>query len=101
CIRDLTVTGVQTCALPICVRDRLLEALARPRVLPLGREGVRGDGLDAERAEDEREHERRRRVAVVDDELEPALADRLDVEAREQIGRASLRDRRKRIVSAT
>src|SRR5205085_4280569 len=28
-IRDLTVTGVQTCALPICRRDALLRSLSR------------------------------------------------------------------------
>ena len=54
------------------------------------REGVRGDDLDAERLQHERQDERRGGVAVVDDDPEPALADRLDVEAREEIGRVAV-----------
>ncbi len=51
---------------------------------------MRRDGLDAERAEDEREDERRRRVAVVDDDPELALADRVLVEGLEQLLRIDL-----------
>ena len=51
---------------------------------PVRREPVRGDRLDSERPEQQRQHERRRREAVVDDEAEAARADRLDVEAVEQ-----------------
>ena len=51
----------------------------------VGREPVRRHRLDAERPEHERQHERGRRVAVVDDDPEAARADRLDVERGEQV----------------
>src|SRR5439155_22932440 len=69
--------------------DRLAQQ-RRAAVRAVGRKAVRGDRLDPERAEQEREHERRRREAVVDDEPEPAGADRLDVQAVEQILRVAL-----------
>ena len=46
--------------------------------------------LHAERIEHERQHVRRSREAVVDDDAESALADRRDVERREQIARVCL-----------
>src|SRR2546430_11171437 len=78
-IRDLTVTGVQTCALPICrgCPDRLGE---RPR--RAGRH--HGDGLD-----------RRRAARVRRDRARPLRAGRPGYVSREeeQIGRASCRER--------
>ena len=53
---------------------------------------MRGHRLDAERPEDERHHVGGGRVAVVDDDPEAALADRLDVERREQVLRVALAD---------
>ena len=64
--------------------DEAAQVRSRPDV-PARRERVRRDHLDAERAEHEREHERCRRVAVVDDDPEVALADRVLVERLEQL----------------
>ncbi len=64
---------------PLRLADRRREPV-RAR-LAVARERVRRDDLDAERAEHERQHVRRRREAVVDDDAEAALADRLDVRA--------------------
>ena len=77
-------------------RDELLRlpdqaAQLAARLLRLvRREGVRRDRLDAERPQDERQHERGRRVAVVDDDAELPRADRLDVERRQQVLRVAL-----------
>src|SRR5205085_7110592 len=57
-IRDLTVTGVQTCALPICLRDL---RLALDAVLQAVRRRARGRGLA-------RRHDRARGAAAGDDE---------------------------------
>ena len=51
---------------------------------------MRGHGLDTEWPEQERQDERRSREAVVDDEPEAPRADRLDVEAVEQVLRVGL-----------
>ena len=68
-----------------------------PHATALGDERVRGDRLDAERPEHERQHERRRGVAVVDDDPEVPRADRLDVErARAGRSRSSRHARRVR-----
>ena len=53
---------------PLRLADRLRQRLALAQLL--GEEAVRRDRLDPERAEHEREHERGRRVAVVDDDPE-------------------------------
>src|SRR5256886_5572161 len=56
-IRDLTVTGVQTCALPICddLRDVLVVCVGNSRRLPIDSdrghdEGAGGSGAEARRA---------------------------------------------------
>ena len=73
---------------PLRVPDRLRQRLAVGELV--GEEPVRRDRLDAERADDEREDERGRRVAVVDDDPEPALADRGNVDRVEQVLRVAL-----------
>src|SRR5919197_390710 len=62
-VEDDAEVGADGAHEPARLRDRLLEPLARAWLLPLGGEGMRRDGLDAERAQHEREHERRSRVA--------------------------------------
>ena len=55
------------------------------------------DRLDAERAEDDRQDDRRRRVGVIDDDPESARPDPLDVEGAQEIVRVGLgRPRRRR-----
>src|SRR3989454_6973539 len=39
-IRDYKVTGVQTCALPICLNDLILEAKAKPKLITVGHSGI-------------------------------------------------------------
>jgi hypothetical protein len=83
--------------------DRRHEALglADRRCEPVGarvavaRERVHGDHFDPERAEHEREHVRRRREAVVDDDPEMAFADRADSQRAEKVGGVALRDARR------
>src|SRR2546430_13239945 len=74
-IRDLTVTGVQTCALPICLgrglpairaaaarRQFTRMAMARPRLRDWPRDEIHGDrawGGDARRPAGHRSEERR------------------------------------------
>ena len=70
------------------VADRLRQRLAVGELVR--EEAVRRDRLDAERADHERQNERRRGVAVVDDDPEPTLADRRDVERFDQILRVAL-----------
>ena len=65
--------------------------LRSSRTLPAHSWVSRGDDLDAERLQHERQDERRGGVAVVDDDdPELALADRVDVQAREEIGRIAV-----------
>src|SRR2546430_13754690 len=64
-IRDLTVTGVQTCALPISVRGKALHLLGEPLLERLIRPGAGGAGLAsraAPRAFGERPRSEERRV---------------------------------------
>ena len=70
------------------VPHRLRERLAVRRLL--GEEAVRRDRLDTHRADDERQHERRGGVAVVDDDPEVALANGVDVDRVEQVLRVAL-----------
>src|SRR4051812_13620543 len=51
---------------------------------------MRADRLDPERPEDERQDVRAGRIAVVDDDPEATVADRLAVERREQVLRVGL-----------
>ena len=75
------------------VPDRLRQALANGRLL---REEAMGrDRLDAERADDERQHERRRGVAVVDDDPEPPLAHRGAVDRGDEVLGVALTDARR------
>ena len=60
---------------PLRLADRRREAVAVG--VAVARERVRGDDLDAERAEDERQDVGRGREAVVDDDAEAARADLL------------------------
>ena len=64
--------------------DRLAQE-RRARIAALGREPVRRDRLHAERPEQQRQHERRGREAVVDNDAEAARADGVDVETPEQV----------------
>src|SRR2546430_10187900 len=77
-IRDLTVTGVQTCALPICRGHAQAVVAAREPVEV-------HDRLDHDEAEGERGH---REIEPLEPEARDAQA-----EAHEQIGRASCRER--------
>src|SRR5438270_1281839 len=85
-IRDLTMTGVQTCALPISVRDvgrgdRLAVAVGQPgSELEPVRETVVGDRPRREPGDDLK----RRGWCVVDERVEQRV---------DQIGRASCRER--------
>src|SRR5881392_2327036 len=73
-----------------CLADRLPERGRSLRALL--REAVRADRLDADRAEDERQHERGRGVAVVDDDPEAARLDGPPVQRREQVLGVALAD---------
>ena len=64
--------------------DRLAQQ-SRAGVGPVSREAVRGHGLHPEWAEEQRQHVRRGREAVVDDETKTARADRFYIEPVEQI----------------
>src|SRR5688572_32613673 len=80
-IRDLTVTGVQTCALPIC-RDRIGVALARDQVVVQLGIGPVDAQLDVGRS-----------PVPEDLEVEPAHGGAPLVLGHEQIGRATCRER--------
>ena len=66
----------------------------------VGREPVRGDRFDAERPEQQRQHERRGRVSVVDDETEAARTNRVGVDTFEEVRRVGLPDARRIVDSA-
>ena len=80
---------------PLRLAERLADAVGRAR-RPLAAVRVRGDRLDAERAEHDRQDERGRRVRVVDDDAEAARADRLDVERPQEVVGVGLRRARGR-----
>src|SRR5207237_8214445 len=82
-VEDRAEVGADRGDEPLRMADRLAQGGGgRGR---LGREAMRGHRLDPERPEEQREDEGRGGVAVVDDESEPARADRVDVELAEQI----------------
>src|SRR5688572_31909067 len=58
-IRDLTVTGVQTCALPIFPEDPVLRVVDRPAADDRPRAGPDPRGLDPRREGPSRSEERR------------------------------------------
>ena len=78
----------------LCMAERLADAVGRLGVLAAV--GMRGDRLDAERAEHDREDDRGRRVRVVDDDPEPARFDPVDVERPQKVVRVGLRRARGR-----
>ena len=77
-VEDDAEVGTERSHEPLRLLDELREV--RPTLVALGDERVRRDRLDPERPEDERQHERRCGVAVVDDDPEVPRADRLHVE---------------------
>src|SRR5205085_5452506 len=92
-IRDLTVTGVQTCALPICRRHVLIRSLARePRLgLQLLADQIEHLAIEVARGGRGRAARRRRRSGS---NLVHLLGDRVAVDAYfREIGRASCRER--------
>jgi hypothetical protein len=76
---------------PLRLPQRLGQRRRLAGLPPLADVRVRGDRLDVERAQDLREHQRRGREGVVDDDAEAALADRVGVERGDEVLDVGLR----------
>src|SRR4051794_14838374 len=87
-VEDRAEVGADRLDQPLGVVERAAEPRRGGAHVRL--EGMSRDGLDAELAEDERQHEAPTREAVVDDDSKAALANRSHRETVEQVARVAL-----------
>ena len=79
----------------LCVRDRLVEGNGGRRRSVLSHVGMRGDHLDSQRAEDDRQDERGGRVGVVHHDPGTPSPGWLDVERSQKVFRVHVRRTRR------